>query len=87
MHTGATAGDYPTCPSAFPSNAIWAMAVIKSNSTVADATQWAGSKGTWTQGLVIGREGACVDKKWSTWMWQRQKPGVLFMILQRSQKI
>ena len=63
MHTGATAGDYPTCPSAFSSNAIWGMAVIKPNLTVADATQWAGSKEKWTQGSVIGREGAFVDNK------------------------
>jgi hypothetical protein len=54
-----------------------AMAVIKSNSTVADATQWAGSKKQWTSGSAIGLDGACVDKKWSTWVWQRQKQDVL----------
>ena len=77
MHTSATADDYPTCPSAFSSNATRAMAVIKSNATVADATQWAGSKKQWTSGSAIGLEGACVDKKWSTWVWQRQKQDVL----------
>ena len=77
MHTGATAEDYPTCPSAFSSNAIRAMAVIKSNATVADATQWAGSKKQWTSGSAIGLDGVCVHKKWFIWMWQRQKSWVL----------
>ena len=77
MHMSATARDYTTRPSAFPSNAIWAMAVIKSNVSVADATQWAGSKKQWTSGSAIGLDGACVDKKWSTWVWQRQKQDVL----------
>jgi hypothetical protein len=54
---------------------------MESNTTVADAAQWAGSEKQWTSGSAIGLGGVCVHKKWFIWMYvaETKKPGVMIL--------